>query len=77
MTRDDVIELMGEPTAEFDASEATAQSQWDAGEFDYTTFYDASGHVDQAQVDGLEDGEQPFPRERTRFFRDKAHLFDY
>jgi hypothetical protein len=63
MTREDVIALMGEPTSEFDAeSGAQPQSQWDTGEFDYTAFYDATGHVEQAYVNPLSIQEAGIPK---------------
>lgn len=73
MTRDDVIELMGDPTSEYDAESGfQPQSQWDAGPFDYTVFYDGTGLVDQAQVNELQiedSGEPaPFDCELSRFF---------
>lgn len=54
-TRDGAIELMGEPTEEFDAeSGGQPQSQWDVGDFHYTLFYDTNGLADQAYVNPLE-----------------------
>jgi hypothetical protein len=39
---------------EFDASSgAQPQSQWRTGTFDYTVFYSADGHVEQAYVNPL------------------------
>jgi len=70
MTRDAVINLMGEPSEEFDASEGEPQSSWNTGSFSYTVFYDSSGHVEQAYVNKLElpPAEAPFTCEEVRFF---------
>lgn len=70
MTREDAIELMGKPSVEFDATEGAPQSQWDAGPFDYTLFYDEDGYVKQAQVNELQlaPEDKPFPCAYTRFF---------
>jgi hypothetical protein len=63
MTCEDTIEMMGEPTEEFDASKGQPQSQWDAGSFGYTLFYDNTGHAEQAYVNELElsKADKPFP----------------
>lgn len=72
MTRDEVVALMGDPTSEYDATVGQPQSQWDAGAFDYSVFYDATGGVEQAQVNELqiqESGEpKPFACPLVRFF---------
>lgn len=70
MTRADAIALMGEPTREFDATEGEPQSQWDAGSFTYTLFYDNTGHAEQAYVNELELSKQdkPFNCALVRFF---------
>jgi len=72
MTRDDVIAAMGQPTQEFDASQGTPQSQWDAGDFHYTAFYGSDGRLNQAYVNPLEIEQagipNPFPCPLVRFF---------
>lgn len=51
MSRDDVIDLMGEPTQEFDAETGyEPQSQWGNG---FTVFYDSAGAADSLQANEL------------------------
>lgn len=54
MDRDEVIELMGEPTSEFEASMGTPQSQWETHTYHYTAFYGNDGSVDQLYINQLE-----------------------
>jgi hypothetical protein len=70
MTREDAIELMGQPSREFDASDGQPQSQWDTGSFGYTLFYDNTGHIEQAYVNELElsNADKPFSCALVRFF---------
>lgn len=50
MKRDRAVEVMGEPTTEYSATEAAPQLNWETGAYHFTAFMDTDGVLGQLQA---------------------------